>query len=142
MYTFLLTQNSLLKNYPRLVQLQRSHFYKISSVQGCVSVVFQKVNIWTSCKSVHILKKAFRFVQQYGWHFFYLQCHFALCLCSLLHIFINVCIYLFIYLFIFPLYSMGTKLNIHVYVIFPPIVMLWCKYPDIVLSATQQYIKL
>ena len=29
----------------------------------------------------------------------------------------------FIYLF-FPLYSMGTKLHIHVYIIFPPIAVL------------------
>ena len=36
------------------------------------------------------------------------------------------------------LYSMGTKLHIHVYIIFPPIVVLQCKYLDIVLSATQQ----
>ena len=42
---------------------------------------------------------------------------------------------LFIY---FPLYSMETKLNIHVYIIFLPIVMLRCKYLDIVLSATPQ----
>ena len=33
---------------------------------------------------------------------------------------------------------MGTKLHTHVYIIFPPIVMLQCKYLDIVLSATQQ----
>ena len=47
-------------------------------------------------------------------------------------------IYLFIYLFIFPLYSMGTKLDIHVYILFPPIVVLRCKCLDIVLNATQQ----
>ena len=33
---------------------------------------------------------------------------------------------------------MGTKLYIHAYINFPPIVMLWCKYLDIVLSTTQQ----
>ena len=33
---------------------------------------------------------------------------------------------------------MGTKLRIHVYIIFPPIVVLRYKYLDIVLSATQQ----
>ena len=38
----------------------------------------------------------------------------------------------------FTLYSMGTQLHIHVYIIFSPIVMLHCKYLDIVLSATQQ----
>ena len=38
----------------------------------------------------------------------------------------------------FPLYSMGTKLHIHVYILFPPIVVLRCKYLDIVLNATQQ----
>ena len=42
-----------------------------------------------------------------------------------------------IYVFFFPLYSMGTKLHIHVYILFPPIVMLQCKYLDIVLNATQ-----
>ena len=41
-------------------------------------------------------------------------------------------------LFFFPLYSMGTQLHIHVYIVFSPIVMLCCKYLDIVLSATQQ----
>ena len=41
------------------------------------------------------------------------------------------------YLF-FPLYSMGAKLHIHVYILFPPIVVLQCKYLDIVLNATQQ----
>ena len=46
--------------------------------------------------------------------------------------------YLRIYLFTFPLYSMGTKLHIHVYIHFPPIVVLRCKYLDIVLNATQQ----
>ena len=38
----------------------------------------------------------------------------------------------------FPLYSMGTKLHIHVYILFPPIVVLQCKYLDIVPNATQQ----
>ena len=33
---------------------------------------------------------------------------------------------------------MGSKLHIHVYIIFPPIVMLQCKYLDIVLNAIQQ----
>ena len=33
---------------------------------------------------------------------------------------------------------MGTKLHKHVYIIFPPIVVLQCKYLDIVLNATQQ----
>ena len=33
---------------------------------------------------------------------------------------------------------MGTKLHIHVYILFPPIVVLRCKYLDIVLGATQQ----
>ena len=37
-----------------------------------------------------------------------------------------------------PLYSMGTQLHIHVYIIFSPIVALRCKYLDIVLRATQQ----
>ena len=44
--------------------------------------------------------------------------------------------YLFIYLFL--LYSMGTKLHIHVCIVFPPIVVLRCNYLDIVLNATQQ----
>ena len=48
------------------------------------------------------------------------------------------CFYFFLSLFIFPLYSMGTKLHIHGYIIFPPIVLLPCNYLDIVLSATQQ----
>ena len=43
--------------------------------------------------------------------------------------------YLFIYLFS-PLSSMGTKLHIHVYILFPPIVVLRCKYLDIVLNAS------
>ena len=38
----------------------------------------------------------------------------------------------------FLLYSMGTKLHIHVYIIFPPIVVLQYKYLDRVLNATQQ----
>ena len=33
---------------------------------------------------------------------------------------------------------MGTKLHIHVYMLFPPIIVLLCKYLDIVLNATQQ----
>ena len=33
---------------------------------------------------------------------------------------------------------MGTKLHIHVYILFPPIVVFQYKYLDIVLSATQQ----
>ena len=33
---------------------------------------------------------------------------------------------------------MGTKLNLHVYIFFPPIVLLQYKYLDIVLNATQQ----
>ena len=33
---------------------------------------------------------------------------------------------------------MGTKLHINMYIIFPPIVVLRCKYLDIVLNATQQ----
>ena len=33
---------------------------------------------------------------------------------------------------------MGTQLHIHVYINFPPIVVLHCKYLDIVFSATQQ----
>ena len=37
-----------------------------------------------------------------------------------------------------PMYSMGTQLHIHVYIIFSPIVMLRCKYLNIVLRATQQ----
>ena len=40
--------------------------------------------------------------------------------------------------FFFPLYSMGTQLHIHVYIMFSPIVVLHCKYLDIVISATQQ----
>ena len=41
--------------------------------------------------------------------------------CFLFFIFINL---------FFPLYNMGTKLHIHVYIIFPPIVVLRCKYLD------------
>ena len=33
---------------------------------------------------------------------------------------------------------MGTQLHIHVDIIFSPIVMLCCKYLDVVLSATEQ----
>ena len=41
--------------------------------------------------------------------------------------------------FFSPLYSIGTQLHIHVCVIFFfPIVVLHCKYLDIVLRATQQ----
>jgi len=46
--------------------------------------------------------------------------------------------FFFSFLYFFPLYSMGTKLHIPVYIIFPPIVLLQCKYLDIVLNATQQ----
>ena len=35
-------------------------------------------------------------------------------------------------------YMYTSHLNIHVYIIFPPIVVLRCKYLDIVLSALQQ----
>ena len=42
------------------------------------------------------------------------------------------------YFYFFPLYSMGTKLHIHMYIFFPPIVVLRCTYLDIVLSATEQ----
>ena len=38
----------------------------------------------------------------------------------------------------FPLYSMGTQLHMHVYILFSPIIMLRCKYLDIFLTATQQ----
>ena len=40
--------------------------------------------------------------------------------------------------FFFPLYSLGTKLHMHVHIIFPPTVVLQRKYLDKVLSATQQ----
>ena len=40
--------------------------------------------------------------------------------------------------FFFSLYSVGTQLHIHVYIIFSPIVVLHCRYLDIVLSTTQQ----
>ena len=33
---------------------------------------------------------------------------------------------------------MGSKLHIHVYILFPPTVVLQCKYLDIVLNVTQQ----
>ena len=33
---------------------------------------------------------------------------------------------------------MGNKLHIHIYILFPPIVVLRYKYLDIVLNATQQ----
>ena len=36
------------------------------------------------------------------------------------------------------MYNMGTKLQIHVYIIFPPIVVLQCKYLDTLLSATEE----
>ena len=36
------------------------------------------------------------------------------------------------------MYSIGTQLYIHVYIIFSPVVRLWSNYLDIVLSATQQ----
>ena len=44
---------------------------------------------------------------------------------------------MFLFLF-FPLNSMGTKLLLHVYIFFPPFVLLQYKYLDIVLDATQQ----
>ena len=44
---------------------------------------------------------------------------------------------IFFFLF-FLLYSMGTKLHIHVHILFPPIVVLRRKYLDVVLSATQR----
>ena len=46
-------------------------------------------------------------------------------------------IYVFIYLF-FPLYSMGIKLFLHVYIFPPPFVLLQYEYLDIVLNAIQQ----
>ena len=46
-------------------------------------------------------------------------------------------VYIFPFFF-FQLYSMGTKLQIHVYILFPPIVLLQCKYLHIVFNATQQ----
>ena len=46
--------------------------------------------------------------------------------------------FFYIFLFIFPLYNMWTKLHIHVYIIFSPIVVLRCKYLHIVLNATHQ----
>ena len=46
------------------------------------------------------------------------------------------CIYLFIYFL--PPYSMRTKLHIHVYILFLPIVVLRCKYLDIIVNATQR----
>ena len=45
------------------------------------------------------------------------------------------CFYYFIF---FLLYSMGTKLLLHVYIFPPPFVLLQYKYLDIVLDATQQ----
>ena len=33
---------------------------------------------------------------------------------------------------------MGTQLHIYVYTLFPPVVVLQCKYLDMVLNATQQ----
>ena len=59
-------------------------------------------------------------------------------------LFLKKFIYLFFFIvifptqFFFPLYSMGTQLHIHVSIYFSPIVLLRCKYLDIVLSATQQ----
>ena len=47
-------------------------------------------------------------------------------------------VFLFFISFIFLLYSMGTKLHMHVYILFPLIVVLQCKYLDIVLNAAQQ----
>ena len=46
-----------------------------------------------------------------------------------------MCVYIYIF---FPLYNMGTKLHTHVYILFPSIVVLQCKYLDIVPNATQQ----
>ena len=43
-----------------------------------------------------------------------------------------------LFIYFFPLYGMGTKLHIHVYLIFPPIVVLRCKYLDTVLKAAQR----
>ena len=40
--------------------------------------------------------------------------------------------------FFFPLYSMGTKLLLHVYIFFPSFVLLQYKYLDIARDATQQ----
>ena len=47
-------------------------------------------------------------------------------------------LFYFIFLIFFPLYNMGTKLHIHLYILFPPIIALQCKYLDTVLNATQQ----
>ena len=51
---------------------------------------------------------------------------------------INIVSWLFFIFIFFPLYSMGTKLYLHVYIFFLPFVLLQHKYLDIVLSATQQ----
>ena len=51
--------------------------------------------------------------------------------------FFLISLFFYIYYF-FPLYSMGTKLYKHGYIIFSHIIMLWYKYLDIVLSAIQQ----
>ena len=65
----------------------------------------------------------------------------ALCL-SLSHF--SFFFYLFIYFFnfIFPLYSKGVRLSLHVYITItffpPPFVLLQYEYLDIVLNATQQ----
>ena len=51
--------------------------------------------------------------------------------------FFKIC-YCYFQHFFSPLYSMGTQLHIHVYIIFSPVVVLCCKCLDLVLSATQQ----
>ena len=46
--------------------------------------------------------------------------------------------FFFLLNFIFPLYSKGIKLSLHVYIFPPPFVLLQYEYLDIVLNATQQ----
>ena len=43
--------------------------------------------------------------------------------------------YYYFFNLLFPLYNMGTKLHLHVYIFFPPFVLLQYKYLDIVLNA-------
>ena len=66
------------------------------------------------------------------------MCLLAICISSLEICLFNYFGFGFVFVLFIPLYSMGTKLHIYVYILFPPIVVLQCNYLDIILNATQQ----
>jgi len=55
----------------------------------------------------------------------------------------EVCIYFFLFIFIFPLYSKGVRLSLHVYITItvfpPPFLLLQHEYLDIVLNPAMKF---